>query len=41
MSLTENPKGSAKKFVRMFIAFMIGCGLIFAVLSLIVYILKD
>lgn len=41
MSLTENPKDSAKKFIRMFVAFMVGCGLIFALLSLIVYVLKD
>lgn len=41
MSLTENPKDSAKKFIRMFVAFMIGCGFIFALLSLIVYVLKD
>ena len=32
--MDENQKDSTKKFIRLFIFFMIGCGLIFLILSL-------
>jgi hypothetical protein len=34
--MDENQKDSTKKFIRLFVFFMLGCGLVFIVLSFFV-----
>ena len=40
MKPNENQQNSTMKFIRLFALFMLGCGLIFGVLSLVAYLFK-
>lgn len=38
--MNEDQKNSAKRFLKLFVSFMLGCGLVFGILSLVTYLLR-